>query len=400
MQLYDTLRGHKATLAIPTDRPLTLYVCGVTPYDTTHIGHAHTFLIFDIFIRYVRSQGGSVLYCQNVTDVDDPLFERANRDNIAWDALAKREVDQFIKDCRAMNFITPDFFPKVSEEITGMIPIIEGLIRNGKAYVSNGNVFFDVSSEPTYGEMARIGGYEQMLNTANERGNNPNDPNKHNPLDFVLWQVSRPGEPTWPSPWGPGRPGWHIECTAMSTRYLGEQLDVHGGGRDLIFPHHPSEIVQTEGYTNKRPFSQFWVHGGLTWLDGSKMSKSLGNLVFVRDAVIQQSPDSIRWYLASFPYREDFNYIRADAAAAEHDVARLVAALGATSAVAAPALDVSAERAAFFAALDDDLQMHVGIQHIKSMIDQILAAQTTHAITTAQADLRACAQIIGFIAAE
>ncbi|RLT31282.1 MAG: cysteine--tRNA ligase, partial [Chloroflexi bacterium] len=311
MQLFDTLRGHKATLEIPKDRPLTLYVCGVTPYDTTHIGHAHTFLIFDILIRYIRSQGGQVTYCQNVTDVDDPLFERANRDSIAWDVLAKREVDQYLKDCKAMNFLAPDFFPKVSEEISGMIPIIEGLLKNGKAYVANGNVFFDVSSEPSYGEMARLGGYEELLKTANERGNNPNDPNKTDPLDFVLWRTSNPGEPTWPSPWGPGRPGWHIECTAMSTRYLGDQLDIHGGGRDLVFPHHPSEIVQTEGYTGKRPFTRFWVHGGLTWLDGAKMSKSLGNLVFVRDAVLQQSPDSIRWYLASFPYREDFNYIRA-----------------------------------------------------------------------------------------
>lgn len=399
MQLFDTLRGHKATLEIPKDRPLTLYVCGVTPYDTTHIGHAHTFLIFDILIRYVRSQGGSVSYCQNVTDVDDPLFERANRDNIAWDALAQREVDQFIKDCRAMNFIAPDFFPKVSEEILGMIPIIEGLIKNGKAYVSNGNVFFDVSSEPTYGEMARLGGYAELLATANERGNNPNDPNKRDPLDFVLWQVSRPGEPEWPSPWGPGRPGWHIECTTMSTRYLGDQIDIHGGGRDLVFPHHPSEIVQTEGYTNKRPFSQFWVHGGLTWLDGAKMSKSLGNLVFVRDAVLQQSPDSIRWYLASFPYREDFNYIRADAAAAEHEIDRLKAALSANSG-SGSAVDVSADKSAFFAALDDDLQMHVALVHLKKIIDAVVAGAGTHDISVAQADLRACAQVIGFKAAE
>lgn len=399
MQLFDTLRGHKATLEIPKDRPLTLYVCGVTPYDTTHIGHAHTFLIFDILIRYVRSQGGSVSYCQNVTDVDDPLFERANRDNIAWDALAKREVDQFVKDCRAMNFIAPDFFPKVSEEILGMIPIIEGLIKNGKAYVSNGNVFFDVSSEPTYGEMARLGGYAELLATANERGNNPNDPNKRDPLDFVLWQTSRPGEPEWPSPWGPGRPGWHIECTTMSTRYLGDQIDIHGGGRDLVFPHHPSEIVQTEGYTNKRPFSKFWVHGGLTWLDGAKMSKSLGNLVFVRDAVLQQSPDSIRWYLASFPYREDFNYIRADAAAAEGEIERLKAALTASSGNGS-AVNVSADKAAFFAALDDDLQMHVALVHLKKMIDAVLAGAGTHDIRTAQADMRACAQVMGFKAAE
>jgi L-cysteine:1D-myo-inositol 2-amino-2-deoxy-alpha-D-glucopyranoside ligase len=398
MQLFDTLRGHKATLDIPTDRPLTLYVCGVTPYDTTHIGHAHTFLIFDVLIRYIRAKGGQITYCQNVTDVDDPLFERANRDNIAWDALAQREVDQFIKDCRNMNFIAPDFFPKVSEEIMGMIPIIEGLIRNGKAYVSNGNVFFDVSSEPTYGEMARLGGYTELLATANERGNNPNDPNKRDALDFVLWQTCKPGEPEWPSPWGPGRPGWHIECTTMSTRYLGEQIDIHGGGRDLIFPHHPSEIVQTEGYTNKRPFSRFWVHGGLTWLDGAKMSKSLGNLVFVRDALLQQSADSIRWYLASFPYRDDFNYIRADAKAAEHDIARLVAALAAPSGTGAP-LSLSAERSAFMAALDDDLQMHVGIDILKRMIDAILSASGQH-VTAAQADLRTCAQIIGFKAAE
>ena len=398
MQLFDTLRGHKATLDIPTDRPLTLYVCGVTPYDTTHIGHAHTFLIFDILIRYVRALGGQVTYCQNVTDVDDPLFERAKRDNIAWDALAQREVDQFVKDCRNMNFIAPDFFPKVSEEIKGMIPIIEGLINNGKAYVSNGNVFFDVSSEPTYGEMARLGGYEELLATANERGNNPNDPNKHDPLDFVLWQTSNPGEPEWPSPWGPGRPGWHIECTTMSTRYLGEQIDIHGGGRDLIFPHHPSEIVQTEGYTNKRPFTRFWVHGGLTWLDGAKMSKSLGNLVFVRDAVQEQSADSIRWYLASFPYREDFNYIRADAKAAEHEISRLTAALSASSGNGSE-LSIVADRAAFMAALDDDLQMHVAIPILKGMIDKILAAEGQD-IRVAQADLRFCARIIGFAVAE
>ena len=384
MQLFDTLRGHKATLEIPKDRPLTLYVCGVTPYDTTHIGHAHTFLIFDILIRYIRSQGGQVTYCQNVTDVDDPLFERANRDSIAWDVLAKREVDQYLKDCKAMNF---------------MIPIIEGLLKNGKAYVANGNVFFDVSSEPSYGEMARLGGYEELLKTANERGNNPNDPNKTDPLDFVLWRTSNPGEPTWPSPWGPGRPGWHIECTAMSTRYLGDQLDIHGGGRDLVFPHHPSEIVQTEGYTGKRPFTRFWVHGGLTWLDGAKMSKSLGNLVFVRDAVLQQSPDSIRWYLASFPYREDFNYIRADAKAAEGEIAALVTALSAPAG-SGSALNVNDDVAAFYAALDDDLAMHIALTHLKQIITRINASSGTHSISAAQQQLRACAGVIGFKAAE
>jgi L-cysteine:1D-myo-inositol 2-amino-2-deoxy-alpha-D-glucopyranoside ligase len=247
--------------------------------------------------------------------------------------------------------------------------------------------------------MARLGGYEELLKTANERGNNPNDPNKTDPLDFVLWRTSNPGEPTWPSPWGLGRPGWHIECTAMSTRYLGDQLDIHGGGRDLMFPHHPSEIVQTEGYTGKRPFTRFWMHGGLTWLDGAKMSKSLGNLVFVRDAVLQQSPDSIRWYLASFPYREDFNYIRADAKAAEAEIAALVSALRAPAGNG-PELDLGADAAAFYAALDDDLAMHIALQHLKTMITRINTHSTSHSVSAAQKLLRACAQVIGFKAAE
>ncbi|MFO7171280.1 MAG: cysteine--tRNA ligase, partial [Chloroflexota bacterium] len=364
MRLFDTLRGQKAELEIPRDRALTLYVCGVTPYDTTHIGHAHTFLIFDLLIRYIRSQGGQVRYCQNVTDVDDPLFERANRDGVAWNELAEREVAQFRQDCRALNLIPPDYFPKASEEIGTMIPIIERLVEIGHAYVRNGNVYYDVSKEPAYGEMARLGGYEELLAVANERGNNPDDPNKDDPLDFVLWQTGNPGDPTWPSPWGPGRPGWHIECTAMSTRYLGPQIDIHGGGRDLIFPHHPSEIVQTEPVTGKRPFVRFWVHGGLAWLDGQKMSKSLGNMVFIKDALKQHSADAIRWYLLSFPYREDFEYVTADVVATEEKVERLKAALAASGGSGRP-LDGSEARAAFFAALADDLDSPTALREIE-----------------------------------
>ena len=185
----------------------------------------------------------------------------------------------------------------------------------------------------------------------------------------------------------------------MSTRYLGDQLDIHGGGRDLVFPHHPSEIVQTEGYTGKRPFTRFWVHGGLTWLDGAKMSKSLGNLVFVRDAVLQQSPDSIRWYLASFPYREDFNYIRADAKAAEGEIAALVRALAAPAG-SGPVLNVNDDVAAFYAALDDDLAMHIALTHLKQIITRINTHSGTHSVNAAQQQLRACASVIGFKAAE
>lgn len=399
MELFDTLRGQKATLEIPTDRPLTMYVCGVTPYDTTHIGHARTFLIFDVLQRYLRSQGATVRYCQNTTDVDDPLFARAKRDGIEWADLAARETAQFVKDCADMHLIAPDFFPKASDFIPQMIPIIARLIELDQAYAVDGHVYFSVATEPTYGEMARLGGYAELLATANERGNDPDDMRKRDPLDFVLWQTGKDDEPKWASPWGMGRPGWHIECTAMSTHYLGNQLDIHGGGRDLIFPHHPSEIVQTEPVTGIRPFARFWVHGGLAWLDGAKMSKSLGNLVFVRHAVVTHGPDVLRWYLMSFPYRDDFNYIEADVQAIHATIDRMRQALGATSGLGA-ALDLAEQRAEFLAALADSLDTPRALVALAAMIDAIRAAAAQGAsLTAAQDVLRDCATIFGFPAA-
>lgn len=400
MQLYDTLRGQKATLEIPRDRPLTMYVCGVTPYDTTHVGHAHTFLIFDTLIRYIRSQGGTVSYCQNVTDVDTPLFERAARDGVAWDALARRETAQFVSDSKALHMIQPDFFPKASDEIGAMIPIIERLIELGHAYARGGNVYFSVKSDPDYGAMTRMG-YDEMLATANERGNDPDDPNKHDPLDFVLWQAQAPGEPAWESPWGLGRPGWHIECTTMATRYLGPQIDIHGGGRDLIFPHHPSEIAQTEPVTGKRPFARFWVHGGMAFLGGEKMSKSLGNMVFIRDALKEHSADALRWYLLSFPYRDDFHYEHKGVVAAEDNVAKLRDALAAHGGSGPAAIDHSEVRAAFFAALDDDLQTPLALALLGGLASDILAAaERGQNVCPAKATLREIAGVIGFWAAE
>jgi L-cysteine:1D-myo-inositol 2-amino-2-deoxy-alpha-D-glucopyranoside ligase len=400
MQLYDTLRGQKATLQIPRDRPLTLYVCGVTPYDTTHVGHAHTYIIFDTLIRYIRSQGGAVRYCQNVTDIDTPLFERAARDGVAWDALARRETAQFVSDCVALNMIAPDFFPKASEEIDAMIPIVERLIELGHAYARGGSVYFSVKSDPGYGAMTRMG-YDEMLATANERGNDPADPNKRDPLDFVLWQAQGPGEPAWESPWGLGRPGWHIECTTMATRYLGPQLDIHGGGCDLIFPHHPCEIAQTEPVTGQRPFARFWVHGGMAFLDDQKMSKSLGNMVFIRDALNEHSADALRWYLLSFPYRDDFHYERKGVVATEGNVAKLRDALAAHGGADPAAIDHSEVRAAFFAALDDDLQTPLALALLNGLSSDILAAAARgQDVRPAQLALREIAGVIGFWAAE
>lgn len=398
MQLYDTLRGHKAELALPQDRPLTLYVCGVTPYDTTHVGHAHTFLVFDVLIRYLNWLGAEVRYCQNVTDVDTPLFERANRDGVAWDELARRETDQFVQDCRDLHMIAPTFFPKASEEIEAMLPIVARLIEQGHAYASGGSVYFSVQTDPDYGAMARLG-YDGLLKIANERGNDPNDPNKRDPLDFVLWQAQGPNEPAWDSPWGAGRPGWHIECTTMSTRYLGDQIDIHGGGRDLIFPHHPSEIAQTECYSGKRPFVRFWMHGGMAFLGGEKMSKSLGNMVFIRQALKDHSADALRWYLLSFPYRDDFHYERGGVVSCEYLVEALKAALHAPSGAGDP-LDPSATHAGFFAALDDDLHTPVALGQIEVLASDILtAAEAGRSVVAAQAALREMANVFGFWAA-
>jgi cysteinyl-tRNA synthetase len=395
MQLYNSLTARKEEFAMPHDRPVSLYVCGVTPYDTAHIGHARTFMTFDVLIRYLHWKGARVRYVQNVTDVDDPLFERARRDGVDWRDLARDQVARFQADNAALNIQPPDVFPWASEEIPTMIPIIECLIELGHAYVREGNVYFSVRSDPQFGAMARMD-YDEMLEVANQRGNNPEDSRKVDPLDFVLWQTGNPGDPTWDSPWGPGRPGWHIECSAMSTRYLGDQIDIHGGGRDLLFPHHPCEIAQTEPFTGHRPFARFWMHCGLVWLDGEKMSKSLGNLIFTRDALKLYSANTIRWYLLTTRYREDFSYERKAVPEAAHAVERLTMALRERSGNG-PALDLNTEEKALDEALGDDLDTPLALQILHSMANAIhVAAATGRNILAAQEKLRDSATVLGF----
>lgn len=395
MQLYNSLSREKEAFVIPQDRPVTLYVCGVTPYDTTHIGHARTFLTFDVLVRYLRWQGAEVRYCQNVTDVDDPLFERASRDGVSWQDLTRSQVAQLRADYAGLNILPPTFFPHASEEIGTMIPIIETLVRKGHAYVREGNVYFAIRTDPDFGKMARMG-YDELLAVANRRGNRPDDPYKQDPLDFVLWQTGKPGDPTWESPWGLGRPGWHIECSAMSTRYLGDQIDIHGGGADLIFPHHPCEIAQTEAATGKRPFVQIWMHAGLVWLDGEKMSKSLGNLVFARDALRDHGANGLRWYLLSQHYREEFDYQRAAVERHVELAHHLDQALAATGGGASP-LDLSVAREELIAAMADDLDTPAALHVLHVMIRETLQASAEgRDITSAQATVAEMASMIGF----
>lgn len=395
MLLFNSLARAKEPFAIPTDRPVTLYVCGVTPYDTTHIGHARTFLTFDVLVRYLGWRGAEVRYCQNVTDVDDPLFERARRDGVSWQTLTEQQVAQLQADYKGLNLLPPTYFPRASEEIGAMIPIIERLVELGHAYVVDGEVYFSVQTDPDFGKMARMG-YEELLATANQRGNNPHDPKKRDPLDFVLWQTGGPDDPTWDSPWGPGRPGWHIECSAMATKYLGEQIDIHGGGADLIFPHHPCEIAQIEPVTGKRPFVKVWMHAGLVWLDGEKMSKSLGNLVFARDALREHGADTLRWYLLTQHYREEFDYSR-EAVASYAPVARQLRQAAEARGGAGSPLDLSRGRAELEAAMDDDLNTPVALAVLRAMAsDTLAAAAEGRDVEAASATVRELATMLGF----
>lgn len=305
MKLFNTLTQSLETF-VPLDDTVRIYVCGVTPYDTTHLGHAFTYVSFDTMIRYLEFSGYKVRYVQNVTDIDDDVLRKSRELGMQWDELGRRETERFLRDMDALNVRRPDVYAKATEEIPGIIAMVTTLVERGYAYVSDGCVFYDVRHDPGFGGMAKAVGlkdYASMLEIANERGNFPDDKRKRDPLDFVLWQAQAPGEPAWDSPWGPGRPGWHIECSAMSLHHLGEQIDIHGGGADLNFPHHTCEIAQSEHYTQKAPFSRIWAHTGMVYQDGEKMSKSLGNLTLVSNLLKEYTPDAIRLVLQSHHYR-------------------------------------------------------------------------------------------------
>ena len=291
----------------PGDRPVGLYVCGITPYDTTHLGHAFTYVVFDVLVRTLRASGQPVRYVQNVTDIDDDIIRRARELGTTWEHLAAKETALYEADMAALNVLAPDVFPRASQTIPKITELIKRLEAQGHAYRRDGNVYFRVGSVTDYGRLSRLS-REQMVKLSAERGADPNDPRKQDPLDFILWQASAAPEPCWPSPWGDGRPGWHIECSAMALENLGKQVDVHGGGADLIFPHHDSEIAQSEAATGVRPFARIWAHVGMLRYQGEKMSKSLRNLVLVRDLLQRYDADSIRVLLLRHHYREAWAY--------------------------------------------------------------------------------------------
>ncbi len=307
MKLYNSLSKQIEEFIPLTKGKVKMYVCGITPYDTTHLGHAFTYIQFDALKRYLTFKGFEVTYTQNVTDIDDDILKRAARDGKDWQELGQYWTDRFLTDLKALNIQLPDNYVKATDYIEKIIEINKTLIKNNQAYQKNGVVYFDVSTFPKYGELSGFR-EEQMKLISSERGANPDDPNKKNPLDFILWTPSTSDQPGWESPWGRGRPGWHIECSAMVAATLGEQIDIHGGGRDLVYPHHESEIAQSQSYTGKSPYVKTWMHTAMLQYQGEKMSKSLGNMLFAEELLKQYPSNTIRWVLLSHHYRSPWEY--------------------------------------------------------------------------------------------
>ena len=348
---------------------MTLYVCGVTPYDSGHMGHAFTFSMFDVLVRFLESGGTKVRYVQNVTDVDDPLFERARRDGVDWQDLAERETQVHIRDMTVLGWRPPDVMPRVSEEIKRILAAATKLHAAGYAYRTDA-LYFDVSRYRGYGRLSHLT-RRSMLRKLRAEGllGTVGPDAKRDALDFPLWRGSKEDEPAWPSKFGPGRPGWHIECSAMAMRYLGEQIDIHGGGRDLLFSHHESERAQSESLTRKRPFARAWMHTGMVRYDGRKMSKSLGNLVKVSQTLQRAPAAAVRLYLVSHRYGKDWNFNWAGLLRAARLIERARAVLKHPGGQASPALIKE-----FNAALSDDLDTPRAVRALRNAIRQKDAA--------------------------
>ena len=306
LRLYDTRR--RAIVPVRArGRAFTMYVCGVTPYDTTHLGHARTFLTFDVIARLLEATGHPVRYVQNVTDIDESILQRAARDHVGWRELGKREERAYLADMRRLGWRKPDVICHATQELPAMFALIRALERRGAAYVLPRGVYFPVAADPRYGELSRLSATSMKRILAGQDDAKLEDPGRRDPRDFALWRFVDEG-PTWPSAWGRGRPGWHLECSAMIRHHLGDRIDLHGGGTDLIYPHHENETAQSETATRKRPFATTWTHVAPMELGGKKMSKSDGNMVFVRDALERTDPRALRLYLLDRHYRKPFDH--------------------------------------------------------------------------------------------
>jgi cysteinyl-tRNA synthetase len=350
MKIFNTLSGKKEEF-IPRGDEVTMYVCGINPYSDSHIGHAMSYIIFDVVRRYLEYRDYRVKHVQNITDIEDNIIATANRLGVSVKELTQKYTTRYDEDMAALNVLPAHAYPRAMDEIDKMIEIVRGLVDKGFAYAVGGNVYFRVRRVPDYGKLSRRSLEQMMAGCRVEAGEQ-----KEDPVDFALWKESKPGEPSWDSPWGKGRPGWHIECSAMSIKYLGEQIDIHGGGQDVVFPHHENEIAQSESFTGKKPFVKYWMHNGLVKMGEEKMSKSLGNLITIREALERYSADAIRIFVLGSYYRSPLTYTEEALEAAERGAERLLqAALGDSKVkMGAKGVKVEIYRQRFIEAMDDD----------------------------------------------
>lgn len=371
LKIYNSITRQKQEFKPINPGKIGMYVCGVTIYDLCHIGHGRTFVSFDMIVRYLRYVGYEVNFQRNITDVDDKIIKRANENNESCEALTERLIGEMHRDFDALNMLRPDFEPRATLHIEEIIDMVERLLERGHAYVaSDGDVLFSVASYPDYG---RLSG--QNLDQLQAGARVEVDENKQNPMDFVLWKMSKPGEPTWESPWGPGRPGWHIECSAMNSKHLGLHFDIHGGGSDLQFPHHENEIAQS-CCAHDTPYVNYWMHTGMVMVDREKMSKSLGNFFTIRDVLGHYDAETVRYFLLSGHYRSQLNYSEENLKQARSALERLYTAIKDVDLTVAadPAQEFVAK---FKAAMDDDFNTPEAYSVLFDMVREINRLKAT-----------------------
>jgi cysteinyl-tRNA synthetase len=390
MRLYNT-RTQTTEEFRPLGDTVKMYVCGITPYDESHIGHAMSYIIFDVLRRYLEYTGLQVSHVQNFTDIDDRLIERANALGVTVAELARVHSEAFLADMKTLNVQPAHVYPRATQEIDKMQEMIAGLVASGHAYAAGGDVFYRVRSKDDYGKLAH-----RSLEGMQAGARVEIDEAKEDPMDFALWKGAKPGEPSWDSPWGPGRPGWHIECSAMSLRYLGETLDIHGGGQDLIFPHHENEIAQTEAYTGVKPSVRTWVHNGWVQVDQEKMSKSLGNFITIREALPRFGPDAIRLWVLGSHYRSPITYSEEILEAAKRGVQRLQAAYALGPREGKDSVDPAPYKERFTSGMDDDLNTAQALAALQELAREINRADAEERGTAeALAVFRELAGVLG-----
>ena len=391
MLIHNTLTGDKQPLRPLVPGKVRMYVCGATVYDLCHVGHARVFVVFDMVVRYLRHLGLDVHYVRNITDIDDKIIRRAAENGETTTALTERTIAAMHEDLARLGVLPPDDEPRASGHIAGIIGMIETLIDKGYAYAApNGDVYYAVQRFERYGRLShRVvedlrAGERVEVNEA-----------KTDPLDFALWKAAKPGEPSWPSPWGEGRPGWHIECSAMSTRCLGNHFDIHGGGYDLIFPHHENEIAQSEAATGE-PYVNVWMHNGFVRIDDEKMSKSLGNFFTIRDVLARYQPEVLRFFLLGSHYRSALNYSDAALDAAREGLTRFYLALDRAGTVpgAAPDADYLAR---FDAAMQDDFNTPGAIAVLFDLVRDLNRADAPARVAVLAATLRLLGGVLGLL---